>query len=340
MKITSAIQSALEAKAGAIVEYDLGLNYALITETRNLKVSICLAKYTEVGSRDDILYHIIDANNCAEYAAIFAWYFYDDAKKELHNVIIPQHIADMMSTASSLMHKAFKRAKHVAWMDCNSHLELHLGNSEYLYFSVDLLVFYRDIVKQYVDAFEQWFEPPISDAIEFADRIHSISKVDAICEEQLDTKLRIKYRALLDEFIANTEHEALHKCYNDLRANEQKCRESIVASFKKAEPTFDDDDVAKCIAYVSAQVDADLAVNEGLVCLSEAMYNWQATNQVSFDLMTLAEILYANLVRLAEEEPEELGMDSDIQSALDLLRSQHWSEILDIAYIPPMYLMK
>lgn len=181
---------------------------------------------------------------------------------------------------------------------------------------------------------------PGTAAIEFAYTMQSISFVSAICEEQLDTKLRIKYRALLEQFIANTEHEALHKCYNDLIANEQKCREDIVARFTKPEPTFTDADVAACNKYVTIQVDANSVVCEGVITIAEAMYNWQALNQVSFDLYSLAEILYTQLTRLAEEAPKELSMDSDIQSALDVLKSQHYSEILDIAYIAPMYLVK
>lgn len=339
MNLVNAIQVALEAKPGAVASYDLTSRHHLKVETRNEHAVIQLS-VKEADNWHGALYLSLDRYNCAKYAAVFAYYFYDGCKQELHNIFASKDIDIMRAQARDLMHQAFMKAKHVAWLDGNSRLEIALGNSEYLYFSVPLLVFYSDIVEQYKDDFEQWFTAPIADAIKFANTLKSISSVSAICEEQLDTKLRIKYRALLEQFIEHTEHEDLHECYNTLIASEQKCRESIVAGFKKSEPSFDDADVQACNKYVAANCDADLMVNEGLVTLAEAMYNWQAQNQVSFDLYTLSEILYTQLARLAEEEPEELSMDSDVQSALDLLRSQHWSEILDIAYIPPMYLMK
>lgn len=339
MNLVNAIQVALEAKPGAAASYDLTSRHHLEVETRNEQAVMQLS-VKEADNWNSVLYLSLDRYNCAKYAAVFAYYFYDGCKQELHNIFASEDIDIMRAQARDLMHQAFQKAKHVAWVDSNSRLEIALSNSEYLYFSVPLLVFYSDIVEQYKDDFELWFTAPLADAIKFANTLKLISSVSAICEEQLDTKMRIKYKALLEQFIANTEHEDLHECYNSLIANEQKCREDIVARFKKAEPSFDDADVQACNKYVAFNCDADLMVNEGLVTIAEAMYNWQATNQVSFDLFTLAEILYTQLARLAEEEPEELSMDSDVQSALDLLRSQHWSEILDIAYIAPMYLMK
>lgn len=333
MEIVKAIESGLLATKGSIATYDEG-ELRLIVETRNTSVSICLTKL-QGNVRHHILYYTIDGYSDYKYADIFAWYFYCKALEEKIQLSFTGE-----NTAFNSLRKAFEKAKHISWVDGERKLELAFGNSEYLYLNVDLLVFYRDIVKDYKDTFEKDWLKPIESTMDFASRLASISEVHAVCEEQLDTKLRIKYKRLLEEFIECTEHEALHKCWHQLNANEQACREQIVAGFKKAEPTFDDTDVAECIAYIATKVDADLAVNEGLVTLAEVMYNWQAINQVSFDLATLAEILYANLVRLAEEEPVELSLDSDIQSALDLLKSQHWSEILDIAYIAPLFLMK